>query len=79
MDCWGRLRLEHVKSEPRMGVRAESDMAHLVTLPEDEALRDMAAVLLDKVIFLLAVNSYRGGLSGTHGCTSASTDRSDST
>jgi hypothetical protein len=32
MDCWGRLTLEHVKSEPRMGVRAPSDTAHLVTL-----------------------------------------------
>ena len=32
MDCFGRLRLEHVKDEPRMGVRAASDMAHLVTL-----------------------------------------------
>jgi hypothetical protein len=34
MDCWGRLTLEHVKDEPRMGVRAPSDMAHLVTLCE---------------------------------------------
>ena len=32
MDCWGRNRLEHVKDEPRMGRRAPSDPAHLVTL-----------------------------------------------
>ncbi|HCO01857.1 MAG TPA: hypothetical protein DIT48_00565 [Actinobacteria bacterium] len=32
MDCFGRLTLEHVKGELRMGVRAPSDMAHLVTL-----------------------------------------------
>ena len=32
LDCWGRNRIEHVKDHPRMGVRAESDMAHLVTL-----------------------------------------------
>jgi hypothetical protein len=33
MDCFGRLRLEHVQDGGgRMGVRAESDMAHLVTL-----------------------------------------------
>jgi hypothetical protein len=32
MDCWGRLTLEHVKDELRMGVRAPSDLAHLVTL-----------------------------------------------
>jgi hypothetical protein len=31
-DCWGRLELEHVKGELRMGVRAPSDEAHLVTL-----------------------------------------------
>jgi len=23
MDCWGRLRIEHVKVEPRMGQRGE--------------------------------------------------------
>jgi hypothetical protein len=23
MDCWGRLRIEHVKREPRMGKRGE--------------------------------------------------------
>lgn len=32
MDCWGRLTQEHVKSELRLGKRAPSDMAHLVTL-----------------------------------------------
>ena len=31
-DCWGRNRLEHVKEHPRMGRRAPSDPAHLVTL-----------------------------------------------
>jgi hypothetical protein len=34
MDCAGRNTLDHVKDEPRMGVRAPSDMAHLVTLCE---------------------------------------------
>ena len=34
MDCGGRTTLDHVKDEPRMGVRAPSDMAHLVTLCE---------------------------------------------
>jgi 5-methylcytosine-specific restriction endonuclease McrA len=31
-DCDGRLTLDHVKDQPRMGKRAPSDMAHLVTL-----------------------------------------------
>lgn len=30
--CAGRLTLDHVKSEPMMGKRAPSDMAHLATL-----------------------------------------------
>lgn len=32
--CFGRLTLEHVKSELRMGRRAPSDEGHLVTLCE---------------------------------------------
>lgn len=32
--CSGRSTLDHVKSEPRMGVRAPSDTDHLVTLCE---------------------------------------------
>jgi hypothetical protein len=34
MDCEGRNTLDHVKDEPRMGKRAPSDPAHLVTLCE---------------------------------------------
>jgi|ERR1035437_378273 hypothetical protein len=30
--CSGTLTLDHVKEEPRLGVRAPSDPAHLVTL-----------------------------------------------
>ena len=33
-SCSGRLTLDHVKGDPRMGVRAPSDMAHLVALCE---------------------------------------------
>lgn len=31
-DCWGRNGIEHVKAEPRMGVRAEPLASRLVTL-----------------------------------------------
>jgi len=31
-DCRGPLTLDHVKDQPRMGKRAPSDPAHLVTL-----------------------------------------------
>lgn len=34
MTCSGRLTLDHVKDEPRMGRRAPSDAAHLVSLCE---------------------------------------------
>lgn len=37
-DCGGRLTLDHVKDEPRMGVRAPSDAAHLVSLCENHHL-----------------------------------------
>jgi hypothetical protein len=30
--CWGRSTLDHIKDQPRMGVRATSDPEHLVTL-----------------------------------------------
>jgi hypothetical protein len=33
-DCWGRNRIEHVKAEPRMGVRAESRLDRLLTVCE---------------------------------------------
>ena len=43
LDCWGRNRLEHVKSEPRLGVRAESDRRHLLTLCEGHTEPGMKA------------------------------------
>ena len=37
-ECRGRLTLDHVKDQPRMGRRAPSDMAHLVTICEHHHL-----------------------------------------
>lgn len=37
-DCHGRLTLDHVKDQPRMGRRAPSDPGHLVTLCEHHHL-----------------------------------------
>jgi hypothetical protein len=34
MDCRGRNRIEHVKRDPRMGVRAEARLDRLVTVCE---------------------------------------------
>lgn len=36
--CMGRLTLDHVKDQPRMGKRAPSDPAHLVALCEQHHL-----------------------------------------
>jgi hypothetical protein len=33
-DCRGRLTLDHVKDQPRMGKRAPSDVYHLATVCE---------------------------------------------
>lgn len=30
--CWGKLQLDHIKDQPRMGKRAPSDPQHLVSL-----------------------------------------------
>jgi hypothetical protein len=43
MDCWGRNRIEHVKAEPRMGVRAEPRPDRLVTLCEGHTEPGMRA------------------------------------
>jgi hypothetical protein len=33
-DCFGRLTVEHVKEELRMGIRAPSDLLHCIALCE---------------------------------------------
>ena len=42
-SCWGRLRIEHVKEAPRMGVRAEPRMDRLATLCEGHTEPGMKA------------------------------------
>lgn len=38
LDCGGRITLDHVKDQPRMGKRAPSDLEHLVSLCENHHL-----------------------------------------
>jgi hypothetical protein len=47
-------------------------LAHLTSLAENELVQELSAVLIDKIFFLLAVNSYWGALGSAHGCTAAS-------
>lgn len=43
MDCWGRNGIEHVKKDPRMGVRAEPLTERLLTLCEGHREQGMRA------------------------------------
>jgi hypothetical protein len=47
-------------------------LSHLASLAEDVTLRELAAVMMDKVFFSMAVNSYKGAFGSTHGRTAAS-------
>jgi hypothetical protein len=42
-------------------------LAHLTALAENETVREMAAIVLDKVFFDLAVNSFKGAYGSTQG------------
>ncbi len=46
-------------------------LSHLVDLAENEDVRELAAVVLDKMFFGLAVNSFRGVFGSSHGRTYA--------
>lgn len=43
-------------------------LSHLVDLAENEEVWEMAAALMDKVFFTMALNSYKGIFGSTHGC-----------
>jgi hypothetical protein len=47
-------------------------LSHLAGLAETQDVMELAAVLLDKMLFTMAVNSYKGAFGSTHGRTYAS-------
>ncbi len=47
-------------------------LAHLVDLAETPQVYDLAAVVMDKMFFTMALNSYRGTFGSTHGRTYSS-------
>jgi hypothetical protein len=51
-------------------------LSHLASLAASDPVRELAAVLMDKMLFLIAVNSYQGALGSTHGQARASTIKS---
>ena len=46
-------------------------LSHLADLAEDTTVAELAAVVLDKMLFTMAVNSFRGTFGSTHGRTYA--------
>jgi hypothetical protein len=46
-------------------------LSHLFDLAENDAVRELAAVVMDKLFFTMAVNSFRGIFGSTHGRTYA--------
>ncbi len=44
-------------------------LAHLADLAEDQQVREFAAIVLDKMLFTMALNSYQGAFGSTHGRT----------
>ncbi|MEJ5311927.1 MAG: hypothetical protein WHX52_19355 [Anaerolineae bacterium] len=44
-------------------------LAHLVSLAESEEVVELAAVVIDKMLFTMALNSYKGVFGSTHGRT----------
>lgn len=46
-------------------------LSHLVDMAEDDDVRELAAVVLDKMLFGLAVNSFKGVFGSSHGRTYA--------
>jgi hypothetical protein len=46
-------------------------LSHLHDLAENDELRELAAVVMDKMLFTMAVNSYKGVFGSTHGRTYA--------
>jgi len=46
-------------------------LAHLADLAEDDQVREFAAIVLDKLLFTMALNSHRGAFGSVHGRTYA--------
>lgn len=69
---WLRKRAEGGFREWDSNTYFEEDvlaLTHLVDLAEDDEVAEMAAIVLDKLLLTLAINSYRGVFGSTHGRT----------
>jgi len=76
-----RLALDWLRTRGQTGFREwdsncyfDEDLlalSHLADLAETETLRELATVVMDKMFFLMAVNSFKGVFGSTHGRTYA--------
>ena len=53
---------------PQVLERILAALAHLVSFAEQEDLAELAAVLMDKLLLLLAVHGWQGMMAGSRGC-----------
>ncbi|MBN1874141.1 MAG: hypothetical protein JXA33_07910 [Anaerolineae bacterium] len=70
--AWMRERGSRGFSEWDSNCYFEEDLlalSHLADLAETDAVWEMASVLIDKLLFTIAVNSYKGVFGSTHGRT----------
>jgi hypothetical protein len=70
--AWLRDRSAHGFKEWDSNCYFEEDalaLSHLASLAENVEVAEMATVVLDKMLFTMAVNSYRGVFGSTHGRT----------
>lgn len=68
--AWLRARAMGGFAEWDSGAAFEADLtalAHLMDLVENEALWEMTTVVMDKLLFTIALNSFHGVLGGTQG------------
>ncbi|MBN1934727.1 MAG: hypothetical protein JW934_08670 [Anaerolineae bacterium] len=75
------LALDWLRSRGQSGFREwdsncyfEEDLlalSHLADLAETETVRELATILMDKLFFIMAINSYKGVFGSTHGRTYA--------
>ena len=63
----GRGRLIEVQMSAEGATFSREEMGQLLDLAEADQVSERAAILLDKVLFGLAVNSFRGAFSGSKG------------
>ncbi len=73
--AWMQSRGQNGFGEWNSPIAFERDlaaMAQLTSLSENELVKELAAVLMDKIFFLLAVNSYWGTFGSAHARTGAS-------